>query len=102
MKWMVENGYYDEEVFGRYTAEFIDGLDERLRKAGFNFKTFMSAYKFYAQYAMKTNDQKIWLEDFCDRVLACALTFADGDEELAEMIGEEIVHQRFQPATPSF
>ena len=102
VKWMVENGYYDEEVFERYTAEFIDGLDERLRKAGFNFRTFMSAYKFYAQYAMKTNDQKIWLEDFCDRVLACALTFADGDEELAEMIGEEIVHQRFQPATPSF
>lgn len=102
VKWMVENGYYDEEVFGRYTAEFIDGLDERLRKAGFRFKTFMSAYKFYAQYAMKTNDQKIWLEDFFDRVLACALTFADGDEELAEMIGEEIVHQRFQPATPSF
>lgn len=34
--------------------------------------------------------------------MACALTFADGDEELAEMIGEEIVHQRFQPATPSF
>ncbi|MBD8954355.1 MAG: YebC/PmpR family DNA-binding transcriptional regulator, partial [Dialister sp.] len=102
VKWMVENGYYDEEVFERYTAEFIDGLDERLRKAGFRFRTFMSAYKFYAQYAMKTNDQKIWLEDFCDRVLACALTFADGDEELAEMIGEEIVHQRFQPATPSF
>lgn len=102
VKWMVENDYYDEEVFERYTAEFIDGLDERLRKAGFRFKTFMSAYKFYAQYAMKTNDQKIWLEDFCDRVLSCALTFADGDEELAEMIGEEIVHQRFQPATPSF
>lgn len=102
VKWMVENDYYDEEVFERYTAEFIDGLDERLRKAGFRFKTFMSAYKFYAQYAMKTNDQKIWLEDFCDRVLACTLTFADGDEELAEMIGEEIVHQRFQPATPSF
>lgn len=55
---MVENGYYDEEVFERYTAEFIDGLDERLRKAGFRFRTFMSAYKFYAQYAMKTNDQK--------------------------------------------
>ena len=102
VKWMVENGYYDEKVFKRYTAEFIDGLDERLRKAGFRFRTFMSAYKFYAQYAMKTNDQKIWLEDFCDRGLACALTFADGDEELAEMIGEEIVHQRFQPATPSF
>lgn len=102
VKWMVENDYYDEEVFKRYTAEFIDGLDERLRKAGFRFRTFMSAYKFYAQYAMKTNDQKIWLEDFCDRVLSCALTFADGDEELAEMIGEEIVHQRFQPATPSF
>lgn len=102
VKWMVENDYYDEEVFERYTAEFIDGLDERLRKAGFRFRTFMSAYKFYAQYAMKTNDQKIWLEDFCDRVLSCALTFADGDEELAEMIGEEIVHQRFQPATPSF
>jgi ribonucleoside-diphosphate reductase alpha chain len=37
-----------------------------------------------------------------DRVAANALFFADGDEQLAMDLADEIVHQRYQPATPSF
>ncbi|MFT9272629.1 MAG: class 1b ribonucleoside-diphosphate reductase subunit alpha, partial [Lentilactobacillus hilgardii] len=60
------------------------------------------AYKFYAQYALKTNDNDKYLESFLDRVAANALFFADGDEQLAMNLADEIIHQRYQPATPSF
>ena len=62
----------------------------------------MAAYKFYQQYALKTNDGETYLESFEDRVLFNALYFADGDENLASDLANEMIHQRYQPATPSF
>ena len=41
----------------------------------------MAAYKFYQQYALKTNDGESYLESIEDRVLFNALYFADGDEK---------------------
>lgn len=40
----------------------------------------MAAYKFYAQYALKTDDNAYYLENFIDRVATNALYFGDGDE----------------------
>ena len=37
-----------------------------------------------------------------DRVFFNALYFADGNEAIARDIANEIIHQRYQPATPSF
>ena len=37
-----------------------------------------------------------------ERVLFNALYFANGDEAIAKDIANEIIHQRYQPATPSF
>ena len=37
-----------------------------------------------------------------DRVFFNALYFADGNEAIATDIANEIIHQRYQPATPSF
>ena len=62
----------------------------------------MAAYKFYNQYALKTNDGEYYLESMEDRVFFNALYFADGDEAIATDIANEIIHQRYQPATPSF
>lgn len=62
----------------------------------------MAAYKFYQQYALKTNDGEYYLESIEDRVLFNALYFADGDEELATDLALEMISQRYQPATPSF
>ena len=62
----------------------------------------MAAYKFYQQYALKTNDGESYLESIEDRVLFNALYFADGDEKLASDLANEMIHQRYQPATPSF
>ncbi|MGO2208295.1 MAG: class 1b ribonucleoside-diphosphate reductase subunit alpha, partial [Streptococcus thermophilus] len=52
--------------------------------------------------ALKTNDGETYLESFEDRVLFNALYFADGDENLASDLANEMIHQRYQPATPSF
>ncbi|NYA64765.1 class 1b ribonucleoside-diphosphate reductase subunit alpha, partial [Lactobacillus salivarius] len=73
-----------------------------LKKEDFHFKTFMAAYKFYAQYALKTDDNAYYLENFIDRVATNALYFGDGDEKLALELADELIHQRYQPATPSF
>ena len=73
-----------------------------LQAQGFRFKSFMAAYKFYQQYALKTNDGKHYLESIEDRILFNALYFADGNEELARDLATEMIHQRYQPATPSF
>lgn len=62
----------------------------------------MAAYKFYAQYALRTNDNDYYLENYIDRVAMNALYFADGDEHLAMDLADEMIHQRYQPATPSF
>ena len=62
----------------------------------------MAAYKFYQQYALKTNDGEYYLENIEDRILMNALYFADGDTELAKSLADELINQRYQPATPSF
>ena len=83
------------EFFGRNCLQFIK--DQK-----FQFKSFMAAYKFYNQYALKTNDGEYYLESMEDRVFFNALYFADGNEAVAIDIANEIIHQRYQPATPSF
>ncbi len=51
------------------------------------------------QYALKTNDGRYYLESMEDQVLFNALYFANGDEAIAKDIANEIIHQRYQPAT---
>lgn len=68
----------------------------------FRFKSFMGAHKFYNQYALKTNDGERYLERFEDRIVFNALFLADGDEVLATNLRDELIAQRFQPATPTF
>ncbi len=100
--YLIENDYLEKEFIEKYDFQFIKKLYSFLSAQNFTFKTFMAAYKFYAQYALKTNDNALYLESFIDRVAANALFFADGDEKLAMTLADEIVHQRYQPATPSF
>ena len=62
----------------------------------------MAAFKFYNQYALKTNDGAYYIETYEDRVAMNALYYADGNENLALRLADEMIHQRYQPATPSF
>lgn len=102
LDYLVANDYYESAFLDKYSAAFKDDLYQYLQDQHFQFKSFMAAYKYYAQYALKTNDGEQYLEDFKDRVFANALYFADGNESLAHDLAEEMIHQRYQPATPSF
>ncbi len=100
--YLVENNYYEADFIQKYPFSFIEKLYQYLEDQQFHFKSFMAAYKFYAQYALKTNDNDQYLETFLDRVAVNALYFADGNEQLAMDLADEMIHQRYQPATPSF
>lgn len=102
LDYMVAENYYEADFLKAYSIDFMERLNQYLIDQDFHFKSFMAAYKFYAQYALKTNDNGFYLEDFKDRVFTNALYFADGNEELAMSVADEMIHQRYQPATPTF
>jgi len=99
---LIANNYVEKAIIDAYPMSFIEDLYAYMRAQDFHFKSFMAAYKFYAQYALKTDDNDYYLENFIDRVAMNALDFADGDQQLAHDLADEIIHQRYQPATPSF
>ncbi|GAW99828.1 class 1b ribonucleoside-diphosphate reductase subunit alpha [Secundilactobacillus mixtipabuli] len=100
--YLLENNYIETGFYNKYKFSFIESLYDYLKSENFHFKSFMAAYKFYAQYALRTNDNDYYLENYIDRVALNALYFADGDEQLAMDLADEMIHQRYQPATPSF
>lgn len=102
LDFLVTHNYLEKGFLEKYSFNFIESLHQELLGAKFHFKSFMAAYKFYAQYALKTNDNAYYLENFTERVLFNALYFADGNQQVARDIAAEMIHQRYQPATPSF
>ena len=102
INYLIENDYLEEEFIKKYRPAFIEQLYQFLDEQHFTFKSFMAAYKFYSQYALKTNYGTAYLERYEDRVAFNALYFADGNEELAMSLADEMIYQRYQPATPSF
>lgn len=102
INYLIEHDYLEETFIRSYSPEFIENLSKDLHAHRFRFKSFMAAYKFYQQYALKTNDGSQYLESIEDRILFNALYFADGNEDLAQDLATEMINQRYQPATPSF
>lgn len=102
MEYLIDNGYYEEDVIEQYTWDFVKNLFKRAYAAKYRFETFLGALKYYSSYTLKTFDGKRYLERFEDRVTVTALYLGRGDEKLAEQILEEILSGRFQPATPTF
>ena len=99
---LITGGYYDKSVFAQYDTDFLNRFYQQADASGFEFDTFLGAYKFYRSYALKTFDGEHYLENFPQRAAAVALTLADGDTASAEAYFEEIISGRFQPATPTF
>jgi len=102
LEYLVENDYYEKEIIDAYSVEFVKDLFKQAYEYKFRFPTFVGAYKFYTQYALKTFDGGRYLERFEDRVVMNALMLARGDESFARDILDEIITGRFQPATPTF
>ena len=102
LDYLVENEYIKAELLSKYAPIFIKTLFKRAYAKKFRFKTFMGAYKFYSQYAMKTKDGTRFLERYEDRIVFNALELADGQTSLARDLVDEMISRRYQPATPTF
>lgn len=100
--YLIEHDYIEEEFINMYDREFIKKLMQTTYDKKFRFKSFMGAHKFYNQYALKTNDGERYLERYEDRIVFNALFLANGDKGLAVNLRDELIAQRFQPATPTF
>ena len=75
LNYLIENGYYDENVINNYSREYINNLYKYIKQANFNFKSYMSANKFYESYALKSNDESEILEDYEEKVLIVSSAF---------------------------
>ncbi|MDQ0615789.1 ribonucleoside-diphosphate reductase alpha chain [Microbacterium sp. W4I4] len=102
LDYLVEKEYYEGELLAKYSFEFIQKLTDLAYSKKFRFETFLGAFKYYTSYTLKTFDGKRYLERFEERVVMTALGLADGDEQVAIDLVEEIISGRFQPATPTF
>jgi ribonucleoside-diphosphate reductase alpha chain len=102
INYLIENDYIEEGFIKKYDFSFIKKLFHFLYDKKFRFNSFMGAYKFYNQYALKTNDGSKFLERYEDRIGFVALYLAAGDETLAWNIAKEHIEQRLQLATPTF
>ena len=102
LTYLVEEGYYEQEVLDQYSFNFVRDLYDYAYDKKFRFPTFLGAFKYYTSYTLKTFDGKRYLERYEDRVCMVALTLARGDEKLARDLVDEIISGRFQPATPTF
>ncbi len=102
LEYLVTNKYYEGDVLAQYDMAFIKSLYDRAYKFKFRFQTFLGAFKYYTSYTLKTFDGKRYLERYEDRVVMVALALARGDAKMAEMLVDEVMSGRFQPATPTF
>ena len=100
--YLVKEQYIEKEFLEKYSKTFIKQIFKKIYAHKFRFQSFMGAYKFYKQYALKTNDGSRYLERFEDRIGFAALYLANGDKQLALDLAEEMITQRYQPATPTF
>ena len=52
IEYLIENQYYEPELFDRYSFDFVKSLFKRAYAAKFRFPTFLGAFKFYTSYAL--------------------------------------------------
>ena len=98
---LVKNDYIEEEFLNKYEWSEIKQIFDYAYAQEFRFPTYMGAYKFYNDYALKSNDRKVFLERYEDRLSFTALYHADGDVDKAQRLIERLIAQDFTPATPT-
>ncbi|UCP01941.1 class 1b ribonucleoside-diphosphate reductase subunit alpha (plasmid) [Borrelia hermsii] len=100
MHYLIDNNLY-EDFYKNYSEAQILEIYKLVEFENFKFKSYMSASKFYKDYALKLNGDT-YLESYEDRIIAVSLFLADGCFELALKLASEMIKQRYQPATPTF
>ncbi len=102
LDYLKEHDYYEEEFLSLYSKEDIKKVFKFAYSFKFRFPSFMSAFKFYNDYALKTNDKMKILERYEDRISIVALFLAEGNTDKAIGYVESMIKQEYQPATPTF
>lgn len=101
LDYLVENDYYESEFLEQYTYEEIRSVFDAAYDIKFRFESYMSAFKVYNDYVLKTNDKTRILERYEDRMAVIALYHSRGDVEKAKRMVKSLVKQEFTPATPT-
>lgn len=102
LDYLLEHDYYEREVFAPYDFADIERLYNDLYARKFRFPSYMSAFMFYNNYALRTDDGKKFLERYEDRIAVVALYLGRGDIHKARAFADLLVTQQYQPATPTF
>ena len=100
--YLVENDLWKRDTVETFTFDQFKALFKQAYAYKFRFQSFMGAYKFYNQYALKTEDGTRYYERYEDRVVMCAIDLSGGDYDLARDLVDAIIGGYFQPATPTF
>jgi len=101
LHYLVKNGYYEIAFLDKYKKEEIKEIYDYAYAQKFRFPTYMGAFKFYNDYALKSRDKTVFLERYEDRLVVNALYHADGDFEMAMRLIKSLMAQDFTPATPT-
>ncbi|MED4883061.1 ribonucleotide reductase N-terminal alpha domain-containing protein [Bacillus smithii] len=101
LDYLIENDYYESDFLSKYTFEQVKEIFDIAYGKKFRFPSYMSAFKFYNDYALKTNNKEKILERYEDRLSILALYLADGDFEKAKRMVKMLINQEYQPATPT-
>lgn len=102
INYLIEEGYYNPRMFEMYDRNEVYALYQYVYDKKFRFQSYMSAFKFYNNYAMKTFDGELYVERYEDRIVANALEGANGNLKLAKELADILIEQEYQPATPTF
>lgn len=110
MHFLTSHDYYEEEFLKRFDFQQIKEVFNEAYSKKFRFPSFMSAFKFYNDYALRTNDKTKILERYEDRLSVMALYLAnsfatvvpseDPFEKAIDFV-KLFINQEYQPATPT-
>lgn len=101
LDYLIENQYYID-FYKKYKFSDIEEVFDLVYAKKFRFPSFMSAFKFYQNYALRDNTGEFFLERYEDRIVAVVLFLADGDKKKALEYAKLMINQEYQPATPTF
>ncbi|MFV5936450.1 class 1b ribonucleoside-diphosphate reductase subunit alpha [Mammaliicoccus sciuri] len=101
LHFLVEQDFY-YDLFKEYSEASLKEINQFADSIPFQFASYMSASKFFKDYALKTNDKSEYLETYKEHVIIVSLYLAKGNVKQAKQFVEGMIEQRIQPATPTF
>ena len=101
INYLINNDYYEKELFDKYSWRDIKEFYKYAYSFKFRFKSYMAAKKFYDSYALKSDDGKVFLERYEDRLVVVAMFSANGNVDDVYKHIESLINQVYVPATPT-